>query len=55
MSAITPTILPKGTNFSVHTAERLTEVAAEINDRLRKSFGWERPANLMGKLLQGTE
>lgn len=44
---------PKGTDLSVHSAERLAEVAAEINDRPRKTLGWQRPADLMSKLLQG--
>lgn len=34
---------PKGTDLSVHTAERLAFVADQINDRPRKVLGWRTP------------
>jgi transposase, IS30 family len=42
---------PKGTDLSVHSAEHLTEVAAELNGRPRKRFGWHSPAYMLGQLL----
>jgi IS30 family transposase len=35
---------PKGTNLRVHDAGRLATVAAELNDRPRKTLGWDTPA-----------
>lgn len=32
---------PKGTDLSVHTAERLAAVAAEINNRPRQTISWQ--------------
>jgi len=42
---------PKGTDLSVHTAERLAEVAAELNGRPRKTLGWATPAETLEKML----
>ena len=55
MNGLLRQYFPKGTDLSVHSAERLAEVAAEINDRPRKTLGWQRPADLMSKLLQGAK
>ena len=38
---------PKGSNLRVHDADRLAEVAAELNDRPRKTLGWATPARLL--------
>lgn len=42
---------PKGTDLSVHSAEYLAEVAAELNGRPRKRFGWDNPTNRLNQLL----
>ena len=40
---------PKSTDLFEHDAERLVEVAAELNDRPRRSLGWATPAALLAK------
>ena len=47
--------LPKGTDLSVHTAEDLTAIAAELNDRPRKTLGWLKPDEVIGPLLSGDQ
>jgi IS30 family transposase len=42
---------PKGTDLSVHSADYLAEVAAELNERPRKRFGWHSPAQVLNRLL----
>ena len=42
---------PKGTDLSVHSPQRLLEVAAELNDRPRKTLGGIPPAQAMQRLL----
>lgn len=54
MNGLLRQYFPKGTDLSVHSAERLAEVAAEINARPRKTLGWQRPADLMSKLIEST-
>jgi transposase, IS30 family len=43
---------PKGSDLSVHSAADLDWVAAELNDRPRKRFGFRKPDELIGHLLQ---
>jgi IS30 family transposase len=38
---------PKGSDLRVHDAARLAEVAAELNDRPRKTLGWTTPTRLL--------
>lgn len=42
---------PKGTDLSVHSAEYLAEVAIELNNRPRKRFNWDSPAEVLNRLL----
>jgi transposase, IS30 family len=42
---------PKGTELSLHSADDLAEVAAELNERPRKRFGWDSPAQVLNRLL----
>ena len=42
---------PKGTDLSVHDAEHLDAVAAELNGRPRKTLGFITPAEAMQRLL----
>jgi transposase, IS30 family len=42
---------PKGTDLSGHSATYLDEVAAELNNRPRKRFDWDSPAQILNRLL----
>ncbi len=46
MNGLLRDYFPKGTDLSVHTAEDIARIAAEVNDRPRKTLGWRRPADL---------
>lgn len=43
---------PKGTDLFVHSAEHLTAVAAELNDRPRETLDWDTPAQRLARLMQ---
>lgn len=42
---------PKGTDLSKHSADYLDEVAAELNNRPRKRYGFHSPAQVLDRLL----
>jgi IS30 family transposase len=46
MNGLLRDYFPKGTDLSLHSAEEVALVAAEVNDRPRKTLGWQRPAAL---------
>jgi IS30 family transposase len=46
MNGLLRDYFPKGTDLSVHTTVDIARVAAEVNDRPRKTLGWQRPADL---------
>ena len=45
---------PKGTDLSIHTADRLHAVAAELNNRPRKCLGYRTPAEVFYETLLST-
>ena len=42
---------PKGTDLSVHSPQRLQDVADKLNGRPRKVLGWKTPAEAMAEFL----
>ena len=46
MNGLLRDYFPKGTDLSVHNLEDLARVAAEVNERPRKTLGWLRPIDL---------
>jgi transposase, IS30 family len=46
MNGLLRDYFPKGTDLSAHAAEEIAQIAAEVNDRPRRTLGWQRPADL---------
>src|SRR3954452_25529106 len=46
MNGVLRDYFPKGTDLSVHTAEEIARIAAEVNEHPRKTLEWQRPAAL---------
>jgi transposase, IS30 family len=46
MNGLLRDYFPKGTDLSVHTADDIARIAAEVNDRPRKTLAWQRPSDL---------
>ncbi len=47
MNGLLRDYFPKGIDLSIHTVEDIARIAAEVNDRPRKTLGWQRPASLL--------
>lgn len=47
-----PTMIATGTDLGVHTAGYLAAVAAELNERPRKTRDWQAPAERLDQILQ---
>jgi transposase, IS30 family len=46
MNGLLRDYFPKGTDLSVQTVQDIARVAVEVNERPRKTLGWQRPADL---------
>ena len=46
MNGLLRDYFPKGSDLSVHTVQDVARVAVEVNERPRKTLGWQRPADL---------
>jgi len=41
---------PKGTDLSIHSADKIAAVVAALNARPRKTLGWKTPADALDEL-----
>ncbi|MEW2845757.1 transposase, partial [Pseudomonas aeruginosa] len=46
--------LPKGTDLSVHSQEKLDAIALQLNMRPRKRFDFKCPIEVMGEVMQNS-
>jgi IS30 family transposase len=46
MNGLLRDYFPKGTDLGVHSVDDVARIAAEVNDRPRKTLGWQRPSEL---------
>ncbi len=45
---------PKGTDLRPHTPQQLADVAAELNERPRKTLGWASPVTVLTRLVEAS-
>ena len=50
-NGLAATVLPKGTDLSMHSAEEIAAVAAALNARPRKTLDWKTPAETLDQWL----
>jgi IS30 family transposase len=51
MNGLLRDYFPKGTDLSVHPANEIARIAAEVNHRPRRTLAWQRPADLFDRAL----
>ena len=54
MNGLLRDYFPKGTDLRVHTPEDLARVAAEVNERPRRTLAWSRPVDRFTTALQSS-
>jgi IS30 family transposase len=51
MNGLLRDYFPTGSDLSAHTVQDVMLIAAEVNDRPRKTLNWQRPAALFNTAL----